>query len=140
MEYLSGKYAQQFGIQDWAKEVFGIPEMKSGIEDVFAEELALLAVENSNLFRDRYGDLVREEQKEYEKEAEGSHGKIFDSKGGSRSAMKRRALTSKAHEDFKKEMLEFDHNNFTFNRHSDTRASVKYGVHLSAADINQAQN
>lgn len=123
-----------------AKEMFGIQEMKSGIEDVFAEDLVLLAVEKSTLFKTKYEGFVKDEKREYEKALGDSKGKIFDSKGGNRASMKRRVLTEKASEDFRKEILEFDQNNFIFNRNSDSGEPVRYGTHLSATEINKPTN
>ncbi|GCE63421.1 hypothetical protein MHSWG343_04180 [Candidatus Mycoplasma haematohominis] len=146
LKHLTNSYAAQFTIPELAKEVLKMYEMKSSVEDVFAQDLALEAIRSSALYRQVYKEFEKEEADAFEKAFESfntgnkSIHKFFDSRGGNREHMKRREMTKKVYELFKKEILAFSKENYILHTKSDQYKAIKRSYYLDKEIIDKTEN
>lgn len=125
----SRKFADKFGFDEFTHEIFNVDEMKTPVEGVFARDIVgnYLRRTNSSYLRNKYAEFASKEASDFQRElydlsyryptGKPAINRILDENGGTREDMIRRKLNSSSYDFLKKEILEFNQNNFTLNRH-----------------------
>nr|WP_014272793.1 DUF3713 domain-containing protein [Mycoplasma haemocanis] len=128
LRLIGSKYSEKFGIAEFTKEALRAEEMQLSIYEIFARDILGRYLERTTIdsLKQEYLTFVKDEQKDFDnllKSTRERHtsgqpaiNRILDENGGSRESMKRRLLNKKSYDLLKKQILNFNKDNFTLNK------------------------